>query len=88
MLRTSGQRARGPIVLGHHQGVAAAAGRERDTLPGTSADGASQAMIYIDPFRVGAEHGQRVSSRGEVLGIGRATGVADQQSGHARTVAG
>ena len=39
-------------------------------------------MVDVDPLGRDAERGEGVALSGEVLGVGGAAGVADQQSGH------
>ncbi|WP_375477635.1 hypothetical protein [uncultured Jatrophihabitans sp.] len=45
-------------------------------------------MVDVDTIDVGAELGQRVALRGEVLFLGQYAGGADRQSGHDNSLMG
>ena len=72
------QRPRQPIKLGDHQGVAGPACGERFAEPGSLAVGAGQAMVDVDPLGIDTHGEQGVTLSGEVLLIGRASGVPDK----------
>ena len=70
------------VELGHHQGVAGAAGGECLTESGSLAVGAGQAVIDVDPVGLDAQAEQGFAVCGEILLIGGATGVPDKQRTH------
>jgi hypothetical protein len=68
----------------HDQRVADPDRRERLVESGALAVGAGQSVVEVDPVVGYAELAQPVALRGEVLFVGGAAGVADQNPGHDR----
>ena len=77
-----GQGAGEPVELGDHKRVPGPAGGERLTQPGPLPVGAGQAVVDVDPLRRHPHSAQRVALGGQVLGVGGATGVPDEQRAH------
>jgi hypothetical protein len=74
-----GQRPGQPVELGHHQGVTGPAGKcFTQTRPVPF--GTGQPVIDVDALIVDAKLGQTVALGGEILLLGRDTGIADQKS--------
>jgi len=73
-----GHRPGETVELGHHEGVAAAARRERLGEPGPRPGGAGETVVDVDALREHAEGGQGGALGGEVLRARRNAGVADQ----------
>jgi bifunctional DNA-binding transcriptional regulator/antitoxin component of YhaV-PrlF toxin-antitoxin module len=73
-------RASEPIQLGDNQGVALASRGKRVVEPGTGTASAGQSVVEVDPILGDSELAQDLTLRSEVLLLGRAARVADQDS--------
>lgn len=87
MARASGTHRPGePVERGHDEGVPGTAGGECLKQPGASAVGAGEPVIDIGVPGFDTECGEAVALGGEILSVGGATDVADQQSRHRSSV--
>jgi len=75
-----GQRAGQAVQLGDDQGVAFSAGGQGFAQAWSVAVGAGQAVVDVDAGVCDAEVGKGIALGGEVLGVGGAAGVADEQT--------
>src|SRR5450755_3860320 len=70
MSRASGRERASLSELGHDEGVALAAGRERFAKPRPRASRAGQAVVNVDALRLDAEPCESVTLGSEVLLVG------------------
>jgi hypothetical protein len=75
-------RPREPIELWNYERVAVANGGERLLETGAFAVASCHSVIEVDAIVANAELVQRMTLRGEVLPVGRAARVPDQDPGH------
>ena len=76
------QRPGQAIKLGHHQRVAAVAGRQRQPQAGSVPVVAGQAVVNVDAVITDAESGEAVALRGQILLFGGHTRVAHPELVH------
>jgi hypothetical protein len=79
-----GQGSGESVELGDGERVDFPAGGERLAETGAVAVGAGQPVVDVSPLRGDAERGERIALCGDVLLVGAAAGIADQQSAHGR----
>lgn len=78
MVRGVGQRASQSVELGNDESVAGSTSGQALAQSGPLPVGPGQTLVDVGPVGADAERGEGVSLGGEVLLLGRDTGIADE----------